>query len=842
MADVFLSYARSSAAETKRVAAVLREQGFSVWLDEELPAHRTYADVIAAELDSAASVLVLWSDEAARSQWVRSEANRAREKGTLVQLRLDGARLPMPFDQIQCADLRHWSGEETPAWRSVIGAIESLVRGEPAGKASGQASEATASIGDGGSSDAQANALARQARHLARQEMEVERRAAADLFRQAIDRDPGFGLAYAGLADVLVQIARWHLPDWHETADEALAAARKAVELAPHLADSHLALGAVLALNHDPKAADAFSRALTISPDDPNAHYRMARFLVLLGDKAGAILHYERASELAPDDYRYIVYALQEYQALGDRAGEQNCLNRSAEAITRHLQRNPSDVRALGHGAGVMALLGRPAEMQSMIGRALKLRPNDYGNLATLACAVMLNGDSDQALDLLERAVATGQGDREWLKEDNDLKPLHGHPRFEALIAEPETASPPIASAKPVAGRRPLAVDRRLLIAGGSAAALAAAVPFAWRRLREPAMTPEAKLLLEKGLDALQSNDALDPEDVGSTGQAVALLTKATQAAPQSALAWGGLALAYAVRRRASPLADRPGLAARGREAANAALRLDPTEPRALAAMRVMEPLYRNWMAAEQADRSALSKNPRYPILLFVMSDMLGSVGRWREATELSNRLDRKKFLLPGAERKAILNMWAAGDLQQADEAIAAAVERWPDQRQVWRTRIAYLLYSGRATEALAILRDKPNHPRDLLPGMADAATATAEALTGAIDKAAGISANLGFLKTNPAPALPVTHAIVALGDAGTAFALLDGYYFGEGDWAALAPPGGDQDRQTSPLFQPPMRDLWRDARFTALVTRIGLTDYWQRSKTRPDYRRAPGR
>jgi adenylate cyclase len=290
------------------------------------------------------------------------------------------------------------------------------------------------SIAAGASADPTANELALRARHLARQELEVERRTAADLFRQAIGHDPQFALAHAGLADVLVQIARWRLPDWEQAATEALAAARTAEALAPDLADAHLALGAALSLAHDPDALNAYSRALDLAPHDANVHYRMARFLVLSGDKRGAVRHYERAFELAPDDYRYIVYALQEYQALGDAEGERSCLRRSAAAIERHLALNPSDVRALGHGAGVMALLGKAGQMQEMIDRARALRPADYGNLVTLACAAMLGNDAEQALDLLERAIETGQGDREWLMRDNDLKPLHGDPRFEALV------------------------------------------------------------------------------------------------------------------------------------------------------------------------------------------------------------------------------------------------------------------------------------------------------------------------------------------------------------------------------------------------------------------------
>jgi tetratricopeptide (TPR) repeat protein len=521
MADVFLSYARRSLSDAMRIAECLRAAGYSVWFDESLPAHRAYADVIAEQLDAASAVLVLWSNEAAESHWVRSEANRARETGRLVQLRLDDARIPMPFDQIQCADLRRWQGDCSAAgWQTIAGSIA---------------------------------------------------------------------------------------------------------------------------------------------------------------------------------------------------------------ALTGEERSTPTQVASSG------------------------------------------------------------------------------------------------------------ANRRKILLAGGAAAALGAGGLAFWRN-RQPAMSPEAALLLQKGMDALQSNDALDPEDEGSTAQAIALLTDATRLAPQSADAWGGLALAYAARRRSAPVEEKAGLEARGRAAADAALRLDPNEPRSLAALRIIAPVYRNWLDAEKQARIALSRNPKFPILLFVLSDVLGSVGRWREAMELSNRLDRKRFLLPGAERKAIINLWSAGELQAADQAIKAAVERWPKQRQVWRTQVAYLLYSGRASEALEVLNDSEGRPLDVLPDLVQVASATAKALTGQISAKEGVASNLAYLKNNPLRALVVAQACAAMGDALASFEILNGYYFAEGKWAALVPPAGDIDRQTSPLFQPPMRDLWKDERFTALVQRIGLSDYWRKSGTRPDY------
>jgi adenylate cyclase len=105
MTDVFISYARSTAPMAKLVAGAIRASGHSVWMDEQLPAHRAYADEIAEQLDGARAVVVIWSEAAVRSHWVRSEADRARLRGTLVQVSVDGSPMPMPFDQIQCIDL-----------------------------------------------------------------------------------------------------------------------------------------------------------------------------------------------------------------------------------------------------------------------------------------------------------------------------------------------------------------------------------------------------------------------------------------------------------------------------------------------------------------------------------------------------------------------------------------------------------------------------------------------------------------------------------------------------------------------------------------------------------------
>ena len=127
MSDVFVSYARPDEPQAKRVAEALRSLGYEVWRDDELPAHRAYSEVIEERLKSAKAVVVLWSAEASRSQWVRSEADTARCAGTLVQALLDGTMPPMPFDQIQCAELKDWDGSTSSGgWTKLAGSVAAL--------------------------------------------------------------------------------------------------------------------------------------------------------------------------------------------------------------------------------------------------------------------------------------------------------------------------------------------------------------------------------------------------------------------------------------------------------------------------------------------------------------------------------------------------------------------------------------------------------------------------------------------------------------------------------------------------------------------------------------------
>ncbi len=129
MSRIFVSYARPTVDQARLIAQTLRGAGHEVWIDDELLAHRSFTDAIAEQLDAADAVVVVWSPEAAKSEWVRAEASRARTANKLVQVRVAHCELPMPYDQIHCVDLSGWSGNfERRQWRSVLDSIAAVTR------------------------------------------------------------------------------------------------------------------------------------------------------------------------------------------------------------------------------------------------------------------------------------------------------------------------------------------------------------------------------------------------------------------------------------------------------------------------------------------------------------------------------------------------------------------------------------------------------------------------------------------------------------------------------------------------------------------------------------------
>ena len=133
MVDVFISYSRDNKARVAQIAQAVAAAGYDVWWDAELPPHRSYGDVITEKIGSAKAAIVVWSQTSAQSEWVRAEADVARNQKKLVQTSIDDVMPPLPFNQIQFAELADWNGEpDHRGWRKVLMSLEELCGREAA--------------------------------------------------------------------------------------------------------------------------------------------------------------------------------------------------------------------------------------------------------------------------------------------------------------------------------------------------------------------------------------------------------------------------------------------------------------------------------------------------------------------------------------------------------------------------------------------------------------------------------------------------------------------------------------------------------------------------------------
>ncbi|MDE2496441.1 MAG: TIR domain-containing protein, partial [Xanthomonadaceae bacterium] len=113
MADVFISYARADKARVAPLVAAIQAKGWSVWWDPEISPGKEFDDEIDAELMSAKAVVVVWTPTSVVSRWVRGEARDAADRGVLVPVRFENARLPIDVRAIHTTDLDDW--DEDPA-------------------------------------------------------------------------------------------------------------------------------------------------------------------------------------------------------------------------------------------------------------------------------------------------------------------------------------------------------------------------------------------------------------------------------------------------------------------------------------------------------------------------------------------------------------------------------------------------------------------------------------------------------------------------------------------------------------------------------------------------------
>ncbi|UCC24652.1 MAG: tetratricopeptide repeat protein [Gemmatimonadales bacterium] len=257
---------------------------------------------------------------------------------------------------------------------------------------------------------------------------------AREMFQRAIDVDPDFAQAYAGIADVAALLGMY-FPAARANLDEGLEAAERALSLDPELAEAHAAMGAVhFVSGRIPAAERAFERAAELDPRLFEARYFHARACFQEGRFQQAAKLYREATEVR-EDYASSFFLAQSLEAMGEEEEAREAYQEAVRVVERYMDLNPDDPRAATMRAVALSRVGRTEEGLHWAERALSLDPADAGVRYNAACLFSVAGRTDRALECLEEAVEVGFGNPDWLARDPDLDNIRDEPQFQALMS-----------------------------------------------------------------------------------------------------------------------------------------------------------------------------------------------------------------------------------------------------------------------------------------------------------------------------------------------------------------------------------------------------------------------
>jgi serine/threonine-protein kinase len=285
-------------------------------------------------------------------------------------------------------------------------------------------------------------------------------------YRQAIEKDPNFALAYAGLADTYDLIggpeAGGEMPP-NEAMPKGKEAALKAIEIDETLAEPHDSLAHVKYFyDRDfPAAEREYKRALELNPNYAMAHHWYAIYLTGMGRQPEALAEIRRAQELDPLSLPLNVWVGRILQANGQRDQALDQLRKTVEMdptfvvahyrlgvlyeeekrydeaisefkqIIKLSESNPLGIAALARG---YALAGKRDESQKYLEQLLQISRQRYVSPGLIALVYVTLGDKDKTFAWLEESDKAHDLNAVRLKTDSRFDSLRSDPRFDQLV------------------------------------------------------------------------------------------------------------------------------------------------------------------------------------------------------------------------------------------------------------------------------------------------------------------------------------------------------------------------------------------------------------------------
>jgi len=312
--------------------------------------------------------------------------------------------------------------------------------------------------------DLDAYSLYLKGRYFWNKRTEESLRKAVHYFEQAIEKDPGYALAYAGLADSHILLAEYSLLPPKDAFPRAKAAVMEALEIDETLAEAHTSLAFIKTLNDWDwiGAEKEFKQAIEFNPGYATAHQWYAEHLTMTGQYAEAIAEFKRAQELDPLSliigvasavtlfcgtrrYDRVMEECQKVLEMDPNFGgalnvlgmvyrERAMYEEAIEAFqkARTFDEGNTWVTAeLGHA---YAVSGNRSEAQKVLDELEQLSKRSYVPPDNIALVYLGFGKKNLTFEYLEKAYEDRSVGLSWLKADPIFDSLRSDPRFIKLL------------------------------------------------------------------------------------------------------------------------------------------------------------------------------------------------------------------------------------------------------------------------------------------------------------------------------------------------------------------------------------------------------------------------
>lgn len=257
---------------------------------------------------------------------------------------------------------------------------------------------------------------------------------AIDLFHKAIELDPRFAAAFAGLGEAYGILYR-DFERKEAWLDKALEVSLKALMYDATLSEAYASLGlAYFGKNQLQEALEAAEKAVELDPNNSNAYWILARIHHTTDNDRAAAEALEKILDIDPDFIEAYSDLMMYYERLGEMERYEEILQASLQALPRYLLHHPDDAYKRMSYAVSLTYAGQTKEAKEEGAKALGSSPSDPIMMYYGACLFARLGEKPRAVELLRNAVEAGYENYDWIKRDPDFENIREEPEYIELM------------------------------------------------------------------------------------------------------------------------------------------------------------------------------------------------------------------------------------------------------------------------------------------------------------------------------------------------------------------------------------------------------------------------